>query len=93
MIKVEVVYARPDRQWSIDLALADGTTAKQAAAAATNAEPLRWVKDLNIVAFAVWGREVAPEHQLRDGDRLELLRPLPVEPMETRRRRAASQKS
>ncbi|MCY4128392.1 MAG: RnfH family protein [Gammaproteobacteria bacterium] len=92
MIQVEVVYTKPDRQWSVDLELAEGTSAEEAAELAQNSEPLLWVDDLNIVAFAVWGEEVTAEHELKDGDRLELLRPLPVDPMEARRRKAAAAK-
>jgi putative ubiquitin-RnfH superfamily antitoxin RatB of RatAB toxin-antitoxin module len=40
----------------------------------------------------VWGRLRPPEHVLRDGDRIELYRPLQVDPKEARRlrQRAAS---
>lgn len=92
MIQVEVVYAKPDRQWSVELELDDGITAREAAKMARNMEPLLWVDDFNVVAFAIWGEEVRGERELRDGDRLELLRALPVDPMEARRRKAAAQK-
>jgi len=39
------------------------------------------------LAPAVWGRVRETSHPLRDGDRLELLRPLAADPMEARRRR------
>ena len=92
MIQIEVVYARPDKQWSFNVELAEGTTAREAAQAAQNSEPLHWVEDLHIAAFAIWGEEVSGEYELKDGDRLELLRPLPVDPMEARRRKAAAQR-
>lgn len=40
-------------------------------------------------AIGVWGRPCAPEAALRPGDRVELYRPLAMDPMEARRRRAA----
>lgn len=92
MIQIEVVYARPNRQWSVDLELDEGTSAVEAAKMAQRSEPLLWVDDLNVVAFAIWGEEVSGDYVLKDGDRLELLRPLPVDPMELRRQKAASQK-
>lgn len=92
MIQIEVVYARPERQWSVDLEIDDGTSAEEATEIARNSEPLLWVDDLLVVAYAVWGREVPAEYRLKDGDRLELLRSLPVDPMEARRRKAAAQK-
>lgn len=92
MIRVEVAYARPDRQWSVELELDECTSAAEAAEVARNSEPLLWVEELDVVAFAVWGEEVSGEYELKDGDRLELLRALPVDPMEARRRKAAVQK-
>jgi putative ubiquitin-RnfH superfamily antitoxin RatB of RatAB toxin-antitoxin module len=40
-------------------------------------------------ALAIWGRRVTVGESLRTGDRLELLRPLSVDPMQARRRRHA----
>lgn len=42
-------------------------------------------------ALAVWGRKTSLLAPLREGDRVELLRPLRADPMETRRRRQAHQ--
>lgn len=92
MIRIEVVYARPDRQWSVELEIDECTSAVDAAEVARNSEPMLWVEDLDVVAFAVWGEEVSGDYKMKDGDRLELLRPLPVDPMEARRRKAAARK-
>jgi putative ubiquitin-RnfH superfamily antitoxin RatB of RatAB toxin-antitoxin module len=59
------------------------------AAGTTVAEALRlagWLDESGHVA-AVWGRHVEPDHPLRDGDRIEWLRPLQVDPKEARRQR------
>ncbi|NBX53466.1 MAG: RnfH family protein [Betaproteobacteria bacterium] len=40
---------------------------------------------------SVWGRKVSPTQTLNDGDRLEALRPLKVDPKEARRQRFAQQ--
>jgi putative ubiquitin-RnfH superfamily antitoxin RatB of RatAB toxin-antitoxin module len=37
--------------------------------------------------LAVWGRRCGPDRPLRDGDRVELLRPLTCDPKESRRLR------
>lgn len=42
---------------------------------------------LDQMTLALWGRACTPETVLRDGDRLELLRPLQVDPKEARRQR------
>jgi len=39
-------------------------------------------------ALAVWGRRATLQQALREGDRIELLRPLQVDPKEARRLRA-----
>jgi putative ubiquitin-RnfH superfamily antitoxin RatB of RatAB toxin-antitoxin module len=43
------------------------------------------------LGFAVWGRRCPPDQALRDGDRLELLRPLRVDPKVARRERFVGQ--
>jgi putative ubiquitin-RnfH superfamily antitoxin RatB of RatAB toxin-antitoxin module len=43
------------------------------------------------LGFAVWGRRCPPDQVLRDGDRLELLRPLRVDPKVARRERFVGQ--
>lgn len=91
MIQIEVVYALPNRQWSVDLELEVGTSVEKAVEVARTSEPLLWIDELNVAGYAVWGREVPDSYVLKDGDRLELLRPLPVDPMEARRRKAAAQ--
>jgi putative ubiquitin-RnfH superfamily antitoxin RatB of RatAB toxin-antitoxin module len=44
-------------------------------------------------ALGLWGRKTTPGHTLRDGDRVELYRPLRVDPKVARRERFASQGS
>lgn len=48
---------------------------------------------VDAMALAVWGKKVAPTHVLRQGDRLELLSPLKVDPKVARRERFARQGS
>lgn len=38
--------------------------------------------------LGVFGRRASPDQQVRDGDRIEIYRPLTLDPMEARRRRA-----
>ncbi len=42
-------------------------------------------------SVGVWGRKEPPGHVLRDGDRVELVRPLTVDPKEARRVRYRAQ--
>ncbi|MGY0632935.1 RnfH family protein [Luteimonas sp. A478] len=81
-MQVEVVLALPRESRSVQLALPIGATAAEAAAA--SGLPLE-----GIDGHAVYGEPVAADAPLRDGDRLELLRPLQLDPKEARRLRAA----
>jgi len=86
-LRVEVVYALPRRQHRVALELEPGATAGEALAASGllarhgELEPGK-------VKLGIFGRMVAPGQVLAAGDRLEILRPLRVDPKEARRGRA-----
>lgn len=91
LIRVEVAYSPAPRQ--VDLRvfhLPAGATALQALAAADLASRHPGF-DLTALTVAVWGRPVGPSAVLRDGDRLEVCRPLIVDPKEARRVRYRAQ--
>lgn len=82
-MRVEVLIAWPDHYQSRQLDLAEGATVAEAIAAA--ALPGAGEAD----GVAVHGIVARPQQPLRDGDRVELLRPLLADPKEARRRRAS----
>jgi uncharacterized protein len=82
MITVEVVYALPLDQQICTLEVPDGTTVGQAIALSGRAQDA-----LLDCTVARRGRPVALDTVLRDRDRIEILRPLRVDPKEARRRR------
>ena len=87
-IRVEVVYALSDQQFIRQLQLDAGATAKQAVA--VSGLVLEHPElNLDHLDVGVWGRKVAPDYQVCDGDRVEIYRALQADPKETRRRRAA----
>ena len=86
-MKVEVCYAEPGGATRIDVELDDGATVNAAIGASAIVE--RLALDLTGLTFAVFGRRATGETVLAAGDRVELLRPLLVDPKEARRRRAA----
>jgi len=47
--------------------------------------------EVDALQTGVWGRKVPPEHILREGDRVELYRPLKVDPKVARRERFSRQ--
>ena len=88
-MKVDVVYALPDRQTQVGVSLADGATVADALGAVADTEPFSAL-DLAAVPVGVFGESVGRDRQLRDGDRVDIYRPVLVDPKEARRRRAAS---
>jgi len=86
-VRVEVVYALPGRAWSARIDLPAGATAAQALEQSGFEASIPGI-DVAALAFAVFGRPVNATTVLRDGDRLELLRPLLADPKQARRRRA-----
>ena len=87
MIRVCVAIALSSRQEVVELEMADGSTVADAIAAA-KPESLFPGIDLAAVEAGIWGSRVAMGARLRDGDRVELYRPLTADPKDQRRRRA-----
>lgn len=88
MIKVEVVYALPARQFVEHLELADNATVADALAAVAHTAPFNGL-DLAAVPVGIYGEQTTRDTRLRSGDRVEIYRPLIMDPKEARRRRAA----
>ena len=81
-MKVEVVRAGPRETQAVQLELPAGATVRDALAASG------FVLNLEHQAFGIFGNRVPLEHPLSEGDRVEIYRPLAVDPKEARRRRA-----
>lgn len=86
-IRVCVVYALAEQAWVVPLTLPDGSTAAEAMLRAGLAAHVPGF-DANAISLAIYSQAVSPETALRDGDRLELLRPLQADPKQARRKRA-----
>jgi putative ubiquitin-RnfH superfamily antitoxin RatB of RatAB toxin-antitoxin module len=81
---IEVVYALPDRQRVVGLALTEGLTAMGAVRASGLLEEFPEL-DAASLELGVWGRRVAADEHLRAGDRVEIYRPLRADPRAARR--------
>jgi len=89
-IGVEVAYARPDVQVIIPLDVERGTTVEQAIELSGIREQF---PDIQAQAkIGIFGKLAKKTETLRDGDRVEIYRPLLADPKEVRRRRAAEGK-
>ena len=86
-VEVEVVYALPERQYRVELKLPDGATVADALAAVADAVPFDSL-DLDQVPVGVFGDRASRQRRLESGDRVEIYRPLQIDPREARRRRA-----
>ncbi len=87
-MRVEVAYALPDAQYVIELTLADGATVADALSR-VKSEPGFADLDLEQMRVGIYGCVVPDRNQrLEEGDRVEVYRPLTVDPMTARRLRA-----
>ena len=81
-MRVVVIRAWPGRFESLEVEVPDSATVSDALkAAAMDGDPA-------CTAVAIYGERADPDTALRDGDRVELLRPLQADPKDARRRRA-----
>lgn len=81
-LHVQVMQGWPRRFAAVELELPAGATLADAVAASG-------MQTTGIGGYAIHGERASAQTALRDGDRVELLRPLQVDPKEARRRRAA----
>ena len=78
-MRVEVVFALPGEAQVATVELPAGATVRDAVAAAR-------IGSFDVVG--IFGKRVRPDHKLSDGDRVEIYRPLAMDPKEARQRRA-----
>lgn len=85
-MRVSVAIARAGRQDVVELELPEGSRVRDALAA-PSVRPLmaRWEPDAPV---GIWSRRCTPETALREGDRVEVYRPLQADAKSQRRERA-----
>ncbi len=87
MICIEVAYAAPDRQVLLSLFVPQGTTVAEGIERSAIRDEFPGVK-MDLTSVGVFSRKVPPDQVLQEGDRIEIYRPLRVDPKEIRRQRA-----
>jgi putative ubiquitin-RnfH superfamily antitoxin RatB of RatAB toxin-antitoxin module len=85
-VRVELLRAWPRHFERVELDLPAGSRVADALAAAGATD------DPETVAYSVYGVRVDTQTVLRDGDRIEMLRPLQADPKDARRRRAGARR-
>ena len=86
-MQVEIVFALPERQVLLTVTVPEGAKVADVIAASGIARQFP-DHDLTACQAGVWGQPVDRDRQVRDGDRIELLRPLEMDPREARRLKA-----
>jgi uncharacterized protein len=90
-MNIQVVYALPDKQELLYLALPVGTTLQQALEA--SGLPGKYGVELATGKFGIFGKHAKLDTVLRDRDRVEIYRPLIADPKEMRKARVAEKKA
>jgi uncharacterized protein len=89
VVVVEIVYAEPQSTVVQSLSLPLGSRVADAIARA--AEDMRFENvDLGRATLGIHGQVVTRDQLLKDGDRIEIYRPLAHDPKAARRKRAVS---
>ncbi|HUL94450.1 MAG TPA: RnfH family protein [Usitatibacter sp.] len=86
-MRISVAFALASRQEVVELSLAEGASVADAIRAARLAERFPGI-DFDSLEAGVWNVRCARDAKLREGDRVELYRPLAADPKDQRRRRA-----
>lgn len=90
LIGIEVAYARPDRQLIVEVEVPRGTSVFDGAVMSKIDQAFT---DLTIDAstsMGIWGKRIPKPDavEVGEGDRIEIYRPLLIDPKEIRRQRA-----
>ena len=89
MLAISVAWITPEVQDIVPLSMPEGTTVLQAVQASRLVQA--YGLDLAHITVAIAGKRRRLDAAVHDGERIDLLRPLNVDPKEARRHRAARQ--
>jgi putative ubiquitin-RnfH superfamily antitoxin RatB of RatAB toxin-antitoxin module len=90
-MRVEVAYAKPSEHALLEVEVADDATLEQAIEASGILARFPEV-DLSVNKVGIFGKLAKLDSPLREGDRVEIYRPLKADPKEVRKKRAAEGK-
>ena len=90
-IMVEVAYALPEEQVIISIKVPTKSDVKQAIKKSGIQKKFPNI-DLSKNKVGIFGKKTTLDHPLKDRDRIEIYRPLILDPKEMRRKRAAKEK-
>ncbi|MFC1695937.1 RnfH family protein [Pseudomonadota bacterium] len=86
-MEIEVAYALPEKQALLKVIVPEGCTVQEAIVSSNIQAEFPGV-DIDCSVVGIFSRKVTPDHVLKDGDRVEIYRPLIADPKEMRKQRA-----
>ncbi len=90
MITIETAYALEEIQYLFAEQVEEGTTVEQAL---QQSKLLQEVPALVIDKVGIFGKLVTPDTVLREGDRIEVYRPLKADPRDRRRKKVEEERA
>ncbi|MFC3032255.1 RnfH family protein [Pseudoalteromonas fenneropenaei] len=91
MIKVEVVFALPEKATCLHIEVPEGSSAEQVVMQSGILEKCPEIDPTNL-SLGIWNRTCKGKQVVQEGDRIEIYRPLIADPKDARRRRAEKAK-
>ncbi|MDG6778239.1 RnfH family protein [Thiomicrorhabdus sp. zzn3] len=88
-MRIEVAYALPEEQFLYTEEVEEGCTVEQAL---QQCKLLKEMPDINTDKVGIFGKPVSKETELREGDRIEIYRPLKADPRERRRKQVENER-
>ena len=88
LIHIEIAYATPQRQMILEQTVEPGTSPRQAVIDSAIDQHFPEI-DKQDCDIGIFGKAVRADHELENGDRIEIYRPLIADPKEVRKQRAA----
>ena len=86
MVEIEIAYGTAEKQWLQRLQVVEGTTAREAVRL-SGVKEMFPEADIEAAPLGIFGKVVKDDTVLRDKDRVEIYRPLLIDPKEARRLR------
>lgn len=91
MLEIEIVYGTAEKQILHSIRIEQGATARTAVRQSGLDKDFPEL-DLNAAPLGIFGKRVKDDVLLRDRDRIEIYRPLLIDPKEARRKRVGKTK-
>lgn len=86
-VTIEVVYGTPLKQTLLEVAVDEGATVAQAVEESGILQQYPEI-DIDTAKLGIWNKVVRSSSTVKQGDRIEIYRPLVADPKEVRKRRA-----